>query len=343
MKKRILPFALAALLLAACSTPETSSNRSVVAPASSKEETVKTTSSEATTKEEPIKNTSSEATTSSQDSVETGATDSGKGGLNFGDVDWSKELKEEAVNTYLSGINNNHREMMQVATVSNGNPQIASVEYYMDTKNHWFFGSSESDTGKIIDMKKNNHVALYWTRQLRTADTTMAPNYFTSYGVEVQGSANFYTEEQVNALGAEEKKEVISIARGYYQSMGPQYKKFYDSTADGYLNNDAFVTYVFGSKTQTPYIIKPSKIVVTSPYLLFVTRIDDESKADGHYYAFQQGKMTLAEYTFLPKAFLDKCLQTVRDAKNDQTLMKFTTMTSYTSASGLKTQVTLKF
>ena len=106
------------------------------------------------------------------------------------------------------------------------------------------------------------------------------------------------------------------------------------------MDDDAFVSYVFGSATQSAYIIKPSKIVITSPYLLFVARIDDESKDDGHYYAFQQGSMTLAEYTFLPKTFLDHCLQTVRDAKNDQTLMKFT---SYTSATGLKTQVTLTF
>ncbi len=325
-----MPFVTAITLLAACGSPEASSSVSSVFDEGSEESTSSSVAS----------SSSSASSVSSSDTITTGATDTGKGGLNFGDVDWSLDLKKEALDTYLSGINGNHREMMQIATVANGNPQIASVEYYMDTTNHWFFGSSESDTGKIQDMKKNNNVALYWTRQLRAADTTMAPNYFTSYGVEVQGQANFYTVDQVNALGDTDKAAVITIARGYYQSMGAQYRRFYDSTAKGYMDDDAFVSYVFGSATQSAYIIKPSKIVITSPYLLFVARIDDESKDDGHYYAFQQGSMTLAEYTFLPKTFLDHCLQTVRDAKNDQTLMKFT---SYTSATGLKTQVTLTF
>ena len=91
-------------------------------------------------------------------------------------------------------------------------------------------------------------------------------------------------------------------------------------------------------------IIKPSKIVITSPYLLFVARVEDASKDGGYYYAFQQGQMTLSEFTFLPKAFLDKLLKSVRDGKNDQTLTKFTSMKAdYSGATGLKTQVTLKF
>lgn len=312
MKKQFATFALSALLLVGCaggeggSSSAASSNAPYVEP-------------------------------------EIGATDKGQGGLNFGDVDWSDALKAEAVDTYLSGIGNNHREMMQIATLSGNKPQIASVEYYMDVTNHWFFGSSESVTGKVLDMKKDPDVALYWTRQLRAEDMTMAPNYFTSYGVEVQGTANFYTAAQVNAMGEAEKAAVISIARGYYKSMGAQYKKFYDPTAENYMDDAAFVTYVFDSTANTPYIIKPKKIVITSPYLLFIARIND-AEGDGYHYAFQQGSMALAEYSFLPKAFLDKLLQTVRDAKNDQTLTKFTTM-NYAdgTATGLKTQVTLTF
>lgn len=323
MKKTLLLSVSALLMLTACTNSAPSSKE--------------VDSSSASTSQKD-----SNATVDNKETVQAGATDSGKGGLNYGDVDWSENLKKEAVNTYLSGIGGNHREMMQVATVSQGNPQIASVEYYMDTTNHWFFGTSESDTGKIQDMKVNPNVALYWTRQLRASDMTMAPNYFTSYGVEVQGEAKFYTVDQVNA--STNKSELISIARGYYQSMGAQYKKFYDSTAEGYLDDAAFTNYVYGSKTQTAYIIQPKKIIITSPYLLFVSRIEDETKADGHYYAFQQGKMTLSEYTFLPKSFLDKCLEAVRTAKNDNTLMKFTSMKAdFSGATGLKTQVKLEF
>ena len=250
MKKQLFPLILAATLLAGCAETGT-------CVCSSNEQ--KVTSS------------------AIADEVETGATDTGVGGLNFGDVDWSEDLKKEAVATYLSGIGGNHREMMQIATVSAGKPQIASVEYYLDVATNWFFGSSETGTGKVMDMKKDGNVALYWTRQLRAEDMTMAPNYFVSYGA-------------------------------------------------------------------TPYIIKPSKIVITSPYLLFVARVEDASKDGGYYYAFQQGQMTLSEFTFLPKAFLDKLLKSVRDGKNDQTLTKFTSMKAdYSGATGLKTQVTLKF
>lgn len=317
MKKQLFPLLLAATLLAGCAETGTcvcSSNEQKVTSSAIAGE------------------------------VETGATDTGVGGLNFGDVDWSEDLKKEAVATYLSGIGGNHREMMQIATVSAGKPQIASVEYYLDVATNWFFGSSETGTGKVMDMKKDGNVALYWTRQLRAEDMTMAPNYFVSYGVEVQGMANFYTVDQVNALEASEKSKVITIARGYYQSMGAQYKKYYDATAEGYMDDATFVSTVFGSQATTPYIIKPSKIVITSPYLLFVARVEDASKDGGYYYAFQQGQMTLSEFTFLPKAFLDKLLKSVRDGKNDQTLTKFTSMKAdYSGATGLKTQVTLKF
>ena len=317
MKKQLFPLILAATLLAGCAETGTcvcSSNEQKVTSSAIAGE------------------------------VETGATDTGVGGLNFGDVDWSEDLKKEAVATYLSGIGGNHREMMQIATVSAGKPQIASVEYYLDVATNWFFGSSETGTGKVMDMKKDGNVALYWTRQLRAEDMTMAPNYFVSYGVEVQGKAIFYTVDQVNALEASEKSKVITIARGYYQSMGAQYKKYYDATAEGYMDDATFVSTVFGSPATTPYIIKPSKIVITSPYLLFVARVEDASKDGGYYYAFQQGQMTLSEFAFLPKAFLDKLLKSVRDGKNDQTLTKFTSMKAdYSGATGLKTQVTLKF
>ena len=312
MKKQFLPLALAALMLAACATPSKC----------------------------PV------VSSSVENEVETGATETGEGGLNFGDVDWTEDLKKEAVDTYLSGIGNNHREMMQIATVANGKAQIASVEYYMDTANHWFFGSSESATGKVKDMKKNPEVALYWTRQLRASDMTFAASYFMSYGVEVEGKATFYTEDALNALKADEKATVISIARGYYRSMGAQYAKYYDESNANYLDEASFTKTVFGNPAMSPYIIKPSKIVITSPYLLFVARIADEGKE--YHYAVQQAisatqVFTMAEFTFLPKSFLDKALQTVRDAKNDQTLNKFATMTSQTAATGLKTQVTLSF
>ncbi len=329
MKKQLISLVFATLMLTGCNGQ--GDNKCSVPATEAPSEAVKSSASD----------TVQDSASISEDDVVAGATDTGEGGLNFGDVDWTDDLKKEAVATYLSGINGNHRERRQIATLSSGKPQIASVEYYLDTANYWFFGSSESVTGKVLDRKKDNDVALYWTRQLRAEDRTMAPNYFTSYGVEIQGKANFYTAAQVNAMGAEEKAATIAIARGYYKSMGAQYKKYYDSSAEGYRDDAAFVAYVFDSTSTTPYIIKPSKIVLTSPYLLFVARVADEG--DAYHYAFQQGSRSLAEYTFLPKAFLDQLLNHVRTAKNDQTLTKFTTRTGRTTATGLKTQVTLTF
>jgi|GEM_PF-2188085 len=328
MKKSLLFLPLLTLGLVACK-PTTSSASSSSPAAPSVKESDKAPSETPAPSEE----------------VEAGATDTGEGGLNYGDIDWTEEMKKTAVKTYLSGINGNHREMMQIATVKNGKPAIASVEYYMDTESLSFFGSSESDTGKIKDLKNDPNCSLYWTRQLRASDMAYAPNYFTSYGVEVEGKAYFYTANQVNQMSDSEKASLIKIARGYYQSMGAQYKKFYDSTADGYLDDAAFVSYVFNPNAATSaYIIKPTKIVLTSPYLLFVSYVADATKEDGYYFAVKQGAYTMGEYSFLPKTFLKSMLDYVRTQSRDETLTKFTKMKEdFSGATGLKTQVTLRF
>ena len=55
----------------------------------------------------------------------TSATVSGKGGINFGDIDLSDELKKELILEYLKGAEGNYREMYQIATSYNNVPPSA--------------------------------------------------------------------------------------------------------------------------------------------------------------------------------------------------------------------------
>ena len=100
----------------------------------------------------------------------TSATESGVGGINFGDIDLSDELKKELILEYLKGAENNYREMYQIATAYNNVPTIGSVEYVMDPADLSLFGSSESNTAKLNNMAVNPQVDLYWTRQIREGD-----------------------------------------------------------------------------------------------------------------------------------------------------------------------------
>lgn len=293
--------------------------------------------------------TKEEDTTAQKPDAVAGATETGKGGLNFGTVSWTNDLMKSAVKEYVKGHKltdgtDSYREMYQIATVNQGVPQIASVEYFMDPETFTFYGSSESATGKVADLMANPTCALYWTRQLRQSDMTFAANYFMSYGIEVEGSAVFYDAATVNAMAAAEKANIITAGRNYYKSMGAQYAAYYDSTNAGYLADDVFVSKVFGSPATKFYAIKPTKIVLTSPYLMFVNYIEDAAKDDGYYFAVKQGSYTMAEYSFLSKSFLKSLLDFNRTSMGDQTLTYLSYVNYQTGESkGLKTQTSLVF
>ena len=257
----------------------------------------------------------------------TSATSIGQGGLNYGDVDWSEALIKEAIKEYLKGDNGNYREMYSVATSYNNKPSIANVEYVLNTETFELFGGSEKNTEKLNIMQQNPNVSLYWTRQLREEDVT--DSYFESYGVEIEGTVKFY--DYANLTGAERTK-FIETARNYFKTMGAQYVTFYQEGVQGYKTDDQLIQY-FANAGTVYYSIVPTKITITSPYMLFAVYNGTNFNTPGLY-----------ENEFLSEDFLMDLLTYVRTAKNDNNLAQLTAINYSTGASsGLKTQATLNF
>lgn len=273
----------------------------------------------------------------------TSATSTGEGGLNFGTVEWSDDLKKAAIKEYLKGDESalfdsgyNLRNMMQIATSYNNRPIIGSVEFVMND-DFSFTAGSEKNTEKLNAMMINENVALYWTKQFRDSDNM--PSYFYSYGVEVQGKAVFYNWD---AQG-EELTNAISDVRNYFKTMGMQYGKYFNESADGYLDDAALVEKMKSSGT-VYYKVVPDKIIITSPYMLFMMN--------------NQGKIQIIntnngqweDYPFVSDELLNMMMKTVNEVYPQSPLMNGLQLSAMLKqmgieapADGLKTQATLNF
>ena len=247
----------------------------------------------------------------------TSATVSGQGGINFGDLDLSDELKKALILDYLKGAEGNYREMYQIATAYNNVPTIGSVEYVLDPSDMSLFGSSETNTAKLNNMNVNPQVDLYWTRQIREGDICsealpVLPSYFMSYGVEITGT---YKAIRFAELSEEEIPVYVAKAHYYFETL--------DTTAQlAAMDDEALYAYLCNSPMNF-YQIVPTRIVVTSPWFLNVYDtgyarqfVDEELQAE------------LAAFV----------AETYPDAQG-LTMLDFATF----SATGLKTQQTLTF
>ncbi len=247
----------------------------------------------------------------------TSATVSGQGGINFGDLDLSDELKKALILDYLKGAEGNYREMYQIATAYNNVPTIGSVEYVLDPADMSLFGSSETNTAKLNNMNVNPQVDLYWTRQIREGDICseampVLPSYFMSYGVEITGT---YKAIRFAELSEEEIPVYVAKAHYYFETL--------DTTAQlAAMDDEALYAYLCNSPMNF-YQIVPTRIVVTSPWFLNVYDtgyarqfVDEELQAE------------LAAFV----------AETYPDAQG-LTMLDFATF----SATGLKTQHTLTF
>ena len=247
----------------------------------------------------------------------TSATESGVGGINFGDVELSDELKKELILDYLKGAEGNNREMYQIATCINNVPTIGSVEYVLDPEDMTLFGSSETNTAKLNNMNLNPAVDLYWTRQIRVGDVCseqapVLPSYFMSYGVQITGS---YKPIHFAELSEEEKPVYVAKAHTYFETL--------DTTAQlAAMDNDALYEYLCKSNMNF-YQIVPSRIVVTSPWFL---NVYDTGYARQFVSEELQAKLLEAVQEQYPEA-------------ESLTTLDFATF----SATGLKTQQTLRF
>jgi len=194
----------------------------------------------------------------------TSATVSGEGGINFGDVELSDELKKELILEYLKGAENNYREMYQIATSVNNVPTVGSVEYVLDPEDMTLFGSSESNTAKLNNMERNPSVDLYWTRQIREGDVCsdampILPTYFMSYGVEITAT---YRAIHFAELSEEEIPVFVAKARTYFATLSNTAKL-------AEMDDDALYQYLSTSPMNF-YQLIPSRFVITSPWFLNV-------------------------------------------------------------------------
>ncbi|MBQ9662812.1 MAG: hypothetical protein IJV40_06640 [Oscillospiraceae bacterium] len=247
----------------------------------------------------------------------TSATVSGVGGINFGDIDLSDELKQALILDYLKGAEGNYREMYQIATSYNNVPTIGSVEYVLDPADMTLFGSSESNTAKLNNMNVNPNVDLYWTRQIRVGDICseampVLPSYFMSYGVEITGT---YKPIHFAELSEEEIPVYVAKAHYYFETL--------DTTAQlAAMDDEALYQYLCTSPMNF-YQIVPTRYVVTSPWFLNVYDTG---------YARQ----------FVSQELQDELAAAVAEQYPDAaglTVLDFATF----SATGLKTQQILSF
>lgn len=271
------------------------------------------------------------------------ATQTGEGGLNFGTVEWSDDLKKEAIMEYLKGDASalyedgyNHRNMFSIAASFNNKPVIGSVEFAM-TEDFRFVAGSEANTEKLNAMQQNPYVSLYWTKQLRDEDGM--PSYFYSYGVEIQGVVSFFDwTKPVDQL-----TEEIAKTRNYFRSMGAAYGKYFDETVEGYMDDAALVERMSMSPT-TYYEVIPLKIIITSPYMLFMMN------QGGTYAVINTATGQWVPYSFISTDLLNKMAATVAETYPGTPLMNGLQLSAVLAqmgmevpADGLQTQTTLWF
>ena len=247
----------------------------------------------------------------------TSATESGKGGINFGDMDLSDELKSELLLEYLKGAENNYREMYQIATSYNNVPTIGSVEYVLDPSDLSLFGSSETNTAKLNNMDLNPQVDLYWTRQIRAGDVCseavpVLPTYFMSYGVQFTGT---YRRIVFAELSEEEIPVFVNKARVYFATLS--------NTAPYAEKSDEDLYAFLCSSPMNFYQIVPTRIVITSPWFLNVYDTG---------YSRQ----------FISQELQDKLAAFVAEKYPEATGLTMLDFATF-SATGLKTQQIIKF
>lgn len=247
----------------------------------------------------------------------TSATVSGEGGINFGDVELSDELKTDLLLEYLSGAEGNYREMYQIATAYNNMPTASCVEYVLDPEDLTLFGSSESNTAKLNNMNANPCVDLYWTRQIRQGDicseaNPVLPSYFMSYGVQITGT---YRAIHFAELSVDEIAKFIAKARAYFATL--------PSTASYAEKSDEDLYEFLYASPMNFYQIIPSRIVISSPWFLSVY---DSGYARG----------------FISRELQDRLIAATREKYPDADSLTLLDQATF-QATGLKTQQTLHF
>lgn len=286
MKKSVI-VALSVFMLAGCGA-SSSQAAAVSEAAAAASAPAETSAPEAT-----------EAAAAETDTVSS-ATEEGKG-LRFGFYEQTDADKQAAVLEYLNGNNGNYRNMMQIATAStDGTPTVSSVEFVLDPANFNLYGLSEMNTQKTLDLKENPKASVYWTKQLRPEEESQGMTYFTSYGVQINGTAHIFTVDELH----EDPTELIHIFDTYYPTM-PMTAAVWSKME----NDEQKAQYIEQTmQAEVIYKIVPERIVITQPYMLFM---GEQSACS----AFTTKGDNGYAYPFLSEGFLD---QIINDKVSDE-------------------------
>ena len=215
----------------------------------------------------------------------TSATEKKEGGVNFGAIDWSRELQEAAVKEWLKGgpsITNpdyvqdetgwSYRNMFQMATCYNNVANNTNLELVLDASTLNLLGVSEAGTSKINEFTANPDVCIAWSRQLRDDEEAAGYNYYSSYGMSFYGTVVQYGPEALETEEGQDK--LINLFDKYYVTYASGWASYYNLWKDAAdeaavrAGKLQYITNIVSSGAMVVYEIVPNRIVITCPFMI---------------------------------------------------------------------------
>ena len=249
----------------------------------------------------------------------TSATEQG-GGINYGGIPWTDELKTDAIKEFLKGgtaiadpayaqddTGYNYRNMMQMATSYNDMPNCSNLELVLNTEKMTLCGISEAGTSKTIEFLANPNVCVSWSRQIGEADEAAGYDYFGSYGLSYYGTVRNYT---VDDLATTEGEDAVIRVFDTYYNTGASFWAGYSANFAQLTDETeiraaklAYISNTLASGRMLAYEIVPTRVVLTAPFLvLLVPQYSNGIK----YTQVQEGEDKYAYDMGISDAFMDE-------------------------------------
>lgn len=265
----------------------------------------------------------------------TSATDAKQGGVNFGAIDWSRELQVAAVREWLKGgkylgspdfaqdeTGYNYREMYQMATCANNIPSNTNLELVLDADSLHLIGVSEAGTGKTLQFAANPYVSVSWCKQLRVEEEEVY-NYFCSYGITFNGKVKIYTTADLET--EEGQNALLNIFDKYYPTLNttwPAYSGTFAGLTDEAAIREAklgYISNVVTAGSSIVYEILPSKIVITAPFMI---NMPPQMMNAQRFTTVQEGEQKYAYTLGITDTFLDMAIAYKNECLQDEATKK---------------------
>ena len=285
MKKALALLMAMAMILALCACGASAAPAAAAAPAPAAEPVVETVVKEPTDAEYEAWALDHGYTKPLPELV-TSATEQG-GGINYGGIPWTEELKKAAIAEFLKGgtaiadpnyaqdaSGFNYRNMMQMATRYNDVPNCSNLELVLNLDKLTLCGISEAGTSKVNEFLANPTVCVSWSRQISPAEEEKGYNYFGSYGLSFYGTVKNYSVEDLAT--PEGQDGAIRVFDTYYNtgaSFWAGYSKGFAELTDEAAIREAKLAYIgnlIGSGSMFAYEIIPTRVVLTAPFCILL-------------------------------------------------------------------------